>query len=106
MPPVTFMPQTVGVRTGFTTTERPAKIGVDPGRIWIVVTPFDSARSNAMSCAFTAVRSEEHTSELQSLMRNSYAVSCLKKQKTSHTAQKLQTTIIHITEPMRNLKKY
>src|SRR3546814_5178039 len=25
-------------------------------------------------------RSEEHTSELQSLMRNSYAVSCLKKQ--------------------------
>src|SRR3546814_3145187 len=26
-----------------------------------------------------AVRSEEHTSELQSLMRNSYAVLCLKK---------------------------
>src|SRR3546814_2949784 len=32
-------------------------------------------------------RSEEHTSELQSLMRNSYAVFCLKKQKhkTKHT---------------------
>src|SRR3546814_6139988 len=28
-----------------------------------------------------ASRSEEHTSELQSLMRNSYAVFCLKKQK-------------------------
>src|SRR3546814_1239802 len=28
-------------------------------------------------------RSEEHTSELQSLMRISYAVFCLKKQKTS-----------------------
>src|SRR3546814_1233577 len=28
-------------------------------------------------------RSEEHTSELQSLMRNSYAVFCLKKKKTS-----------------------
>src|SRR3546814_3896070 len=27
------------------------------------------------------VRSEEHTSELQSLMRSSYAVSCLKKKK-------------------------
>src|SRR3546814_7054430 len=27
-------------------------------------------------------RSEEHTSELQSLMRNSYAVFCLKKQKS------------------------
>src|SRR3546814_1120389 len=29
-------------------------------------------------------RSEEHTSELQSLMRISYAVFCLKKQNTSH----------------------
>src|SRR3546814_4876362 len=29
-----------------------------------------------------AMRSEEHTSELQSLMRISYAVFCLKKQKT------------------------
>src|SRR3546814_10727313 len=28
-------------------------------------------------------RSEEHTSELQSLMRNSYAVFCLKKNKTN-----------------------
>src|SRR3546814_3379435 len=32
---------------------------------------------------FTAVRSEEHTSELQSLMRISYAVFCLKKKKTN-----------------------
>src|SRR3546814_9492076 len=30
-------------------------------------------------------RSEEHTSELQSLMRNSYAVFCLKKKKRSST---------------------
>src|SRR3546814_9100753 len=33
---------------------------------------------------FPARRSEEHTSELQSLMRISYAVFCLKKKKT-HT---------------------
>src|SRR3546814_9677085 len=32
--------------------------------------------------AVTALRSEEHTSELQSLMRISYAVFCLKKKKT------------------------
>src|SRR3546814_3928630 len=32
-------------------------------------------------------RSEEHTSELQSLMRISYAVFCLKKKKTKHTKQ-------------------
>src|SRR3546814_2690667 len=31
-----------------------------------------------------AVRSEEHTSELQSLMRISYAVFCLKKKTTTH----------------------
>src|SRR3546814_10857992 len=31
-----------------------------------------------------ATRSEEHTSELQSLMRNSYAVFCLKKTKTTN----------------------
>src|SRR3546814_7818012 len=34
---------------------------------------------------FFVLRSEEHTSELQSLMRISYAVFCLKKQK--HTTQ-------------------
>src|SRR3546814_6067286 len=33
------------------------------------------------SCAVPASRSEEHTSELQSLMRISYAVFCLKKKK-------------------------
>src|SRR3546814_3436224 len=32
-----------------------------------------------------ACRSEEHTSELQSLMRISYAVFCLKKKKNTHT---------------------
>src|SRR3546814_9113606 len=35
-----------------------------------------------------AGRSEEHTSELQSLMRISYAVFCLKKQKQHNTKQK------------------
>src|SRR3546814_6288558 len=33
-------------------------------------------------------RSEEHTSELQSLMRISYAVFCLKKKKKRHNANK------------------
>src|SRR3546814_9999622 len=32
-------------------------------------------------------RSEEHTSELQSLMRISYAVFCLKKKKSTHMTQ-------------------
>src|SRR3546814_4088332 len=34
---------------------------------------------------FSRDRSEEHTSELQSLMRNSYAVFCLKKKKNNIT---------------------
>src|SRR3546814_9782801 len=34
------------------------------------------------SVCLRAIRSEEHTSELQSLMRISYAVFCLKKKKT------------------------
>src|SRR3546814_1351708 len=38
------------------------------------------------------LRSEEHTSELQSLMRNSYAVYCLKK--TKHKTQYF-TTLTH-----------
>src|SRR3546814_5207942 len=37
-------------------------------------------------------RSEEHTSELQSLMRSSYAVFCLKKKKNKNSIQKIKTT--------------
>src|SRR3546814_10183835 len=35
------------------------------------------------------IRSEEHTSELQSLMRNSYAVFCLKKKKQKQHKSRL-----------------
>src|SRR3546814_7704188 len=38
-------------------------------------------------------RSEEHTSELQSLMRISYAVFCLKKKNTSKMTIKIATNI-------------
>src|SRR3546814_6834159 len=46
-----------------------------------------SCPQGALSSYPAAVRqrSEEHTSELQSLMRISYAVFCLKKKKTIHT---------------------
>src|SRR3546814_2207508 len=39
------------------------------------------AEVKLVRCVRGAVRSEEHTSELQSLMRISYAVFCLKKKK-------------------------
>src|SRR3546814_5947154 len=67
--------------------------------------PFDSARARrileeefgqpveALFVSFdpvpvSAARSEEHTSELQSLMRISYAVFCLKKKTNRHMTKK------------------
>src|SRR3546814_9913912 len=41
-----------------------------------------------LSAKKTLGRSEEHTSELQSLMRISYAVFCLKKKKTGRELQR------------------
>src|SRR3546814_4724148 len=51
-------------------------------------------RSNVFSYASLA-RSEEHTSELQSLMRISYAVFCLKKKKTL-----IQQLITHLNRTL------
>src|SRR3546814_7670910 len=54
------------------------------------------ATPRAISCALpsrpTGIRSEEHTSELQSLMRISYAVFCLKK-KTTKIKQEHENTL-------------
>src|SRR3546814_8809367 len=51
-------------------------------------------------------RSEEHTSELQSLMRNSYAVFCLKKKKNcSHTylhSNNIYPLQLHLTSVSHN----
>src|SRR3546814_6705776 len=54
-----------------------------------------SAALTASRCRSASSRSEEHTSELQSLMRISYAVFCLKKKITNHenTVDDLQFTI-------------
>src|SRR3546814_8428370 len=50
----------------------------------------------------TNSRSEEHTSELQSLMRNSYAVFCLKRK--THNHQTMQINIC--TENQHETKSY
>src|SRR3546814_8676489 len=51
-----------------------------------------------------AERSEEHTSELQSLMRISYAVFCLKKKKTTTktTHREQNTSTIHINDRQKH----
>src|SRR3546814_1062628 len=58
-----------------------------------------------------AGRSEEHTSELQSLMRISYAVFCLKKKtkntlkkSTAHNITQHNKTIQHKTENIKKLR--
>src|SRR3546814_7933190 len=45
-------------------------------------TPTPTPGGPAADCPTGFTRSEEHTSELQSLMRSSYAVFCLKKKNT------------------------
>src|SRR3546814_8087444 len=63
-----------------------------------------AATARASACRRSAIRrdgrrSEEHTSELQSLMRISYAVFCLKK-------KKITTNIHHQTHKMTTPKLY
>src|SRR3546814_3249253 len=60
-----------------------------PHRICEEIAPATSGTALTASAGYFRIRSEEHTSELQSLMRISYAVLCLKKKK------QLTNTIIH-----------
>src|SRR3546814_7679932 len=53
-----------------------------PLKLRIQVRGFDSICRMAAATQCVGIRPEEHTSELQSLMRISYAVFCLKKKKT------------------------
>src|SRR3546814_6469496 len=57
---------------------QPAAVGVERQR---AAGPQPAVADEAPALALRAERSEEHTSEHQSLMRISYAVVCLKKKK-------------------------
>src|SRR3546814_3265382 len=65
------------VRTGSNTFCRPHPVRLEP-----YGSPAKALGSCRVAMQF-AFRSEEHTSELQSLMRISYAVFCLTKQNTN-----------------------
>src|SRR3546814_9697714 len=68
------------VRTVTASKGRPGTAATSTARSWHSRAKAASARRPK-----TSRRSEEHTSELQSLMRISYAVFCLKKKKHTHT---------------------
>src|SRR3546814_10609934 len=60
------------------------------------VKPIAAAFAAALLCA-SGAESEEHTSELQSLMRISYAVFCLKKKKEKTNKRKYKKLILMYT---------
>src|SRR3546814_3159008 len=70
--------------------------------------PYGSGRRRRTARAEPRVnRSEEHTSELQSLMRISYAVFCLKKKNYEHTdTNKMHTDVSqqHLTCKLHGLE--
>src|SRR3546814_6165252 len=55
-----------------------------PEALYLAAAEWDSGLAARPGGDYTPFGSEEHTSELQSLMRLSYAVFCLKKKKTTH----------------------
>src|SRR3546814_1695509 len=57
-----------------------------------------STRAGLRWSSQSSSRSEEHTSELQSLMRISYAVFCLKKKKKKQTVNSHTDTVYKIIE--------
>src|SRR3546814_1790375 len=73
---------------------RPISSSTMPASIWPMPSPPCASgtsmpgRPISVNCAHR--RSEEHTSELQSLMRISYAVFCLKQKKTKHNQKQLK----------------
>src|SRR3546814_1224967 len=78
-------PARAQVTLGSTTTIEAAQ----PGAGQVAVVPaLRVARAPLESARRLCGRSEEHTSELQSLMRISYAVFCLKKKKQTNEHQR------------------
>src|SRR3546814_1375081 len=66
---------------------------------WLSLSTKPTSREIEGGAALIYARSEEHTSELQSLMRISYAVFCLKKKNSNHQTS---TTISNLVMELCN----
>src|SRR3546814_4377304 len=73
-------------------------VGLDP---WFN-TDLESQPRNPWNTELVPGRSEEHTSELQSLMRISYAVFCLKKKKSYNATYKYTNTLLATNTSLDN----
>src|SRR3546814_1732035 len=84
---------------GGTTRKIPIPSGNPPGRRDTLPKPGPVANQKDQFSPYLrdGRRSEEHTSELQSLMRISYAVFCWKKKKTQNSIYICKTTTCKIT---------
>src|SRR3546814_4290141 len=82
--------RSLGLSTGHGLRSGAGTVSFRPAKLPRVVPTYTLPRNAAM-------RSEEHTSELQSLMRISYAVFCLNKKKP-------QTQLTHDTNPYSHPK--
>src|SRR3546814_8851461 len=71
----------------FQTSAQLVPIAVRASTRWSSIIGMEKAEIAKEKAANRPPRSEEHTSELQSLMRISYAVFCLKTKKQSHHTQ-------------------
>src|SRR3546814_2494004 len=72
-----------------------ADLGNDP----VLAFRLGGERQPGLGAVAASVRSEEHTSELQSLMRISYAVFCLKKKNSTNMQNNKNNCIRHRTDP-------
>src|SRR3546814_6289030 len=78
---------------------QPTQVGIRSRRIGLQLARLQGRKRKNRAAA--GPRSEEHTSELQSLMRISYAVFCLQKKQTQHQERPtkphttLQTPMTH-----------
>src|SRR3546814_8757257 len=77
-PDRTARPSSRGVPSG-QLNEKALPVAVSAAPLADRMRRFERLARPVAPCMDSAIRSEEHTSELQSLMRSSYAVFCLKK---------------------------
>src|SRR3546814_10608879 len=83
------------LRFGGVTALSNVSFDVHPGELFAIIGPNGAGKTSIFNCLSAVYRpqerSEEHTSELQSLMRISYAVFCLKNKKNTNNDDKVHS---------------